>query len=73
MSGTGLSGLDRDERVSNLLDTSREAVVSNNEVEKFGIPHRTHSQAKLKKLFVWHCLPRVSLGGSVGRLFFFFF
>ena len=23
--------------------------------------------AKLKKMFVWHCLPRVSLGGSVGR------
>ena len=30
-------------------------------------------QAKLKKLFVWHCLPRVLLGGSVGRHFFFFF
>ena len=26
LSGTGLSGSDRDERVSNLLDTSREAV-----------------------------------------------
>ena len=24
-------------------------------------------------MFVWHCLPRVSLGGSVGRHFFFFF
>ena len=47
LSGTGLSGSDRDERVSNLLDTSREAVVSNNEVEKFGIPHRTHSHAML--------------------------
>ena len=34
LSGTGLSCWDRDERVSNLLDTSREAVVSNNEVEK---------------------------------------
>ena len=22
-----------------------------------------------KKMFVWHCLPRVSLGGSVGRFF----
>ena len=42
-----LSGSDRDERVSNLLDTSREAVVSNNEVEKFGIPHRMHSHAML--------------------------
>ena len=47
LSGTGLSGSDRDERVSNLLDTSREAVVSNNEVEKFGIPHRMHSHAML--------------------------
>ena len=47
LSGTGLSGSDRDERVSNPLDTSREAVVSNNEVEKFGIPHRMHSHAML--------------------------
>ena len=47
LSGTGLSGSDRDERVSNLLDTSRETVVSNNEVEKFGIPHRMHSHAML--------------------------
>ena len=31
------------------------------------------NEAKLKKLFVWHCLPRVSLGWSVGRHFFFFF
>ena len=23
-------------------------------------------------MFVWHCLPRVSLGGSVGRHFFLF-
>ena len=37
LSGIGLSGSDRDERDSNLLDISREAVVSNNEVEKFGI------------------------------------
>ena len=44
---TILSGSERDERVSNLLDTSREAVVSNNEVEKFGIPHRMHSHAML--------------------------
>ena len=47
LSGTGISGSDRDERVSNLLDTSREAVVSNNDVEKFGIPHRMHSHAML--------------------------
>ena len=31
LSGIGLSGSDRDERDSNLLDISREAVVSNNE------------------------------------------
>ena len=36
LSGIGLSGSDRDERDSNLLDTSKEDVVSNNEVEKFG-------------------------------------
>ena len=35
LSGIGLSGSDRDERDSNLLDTSKEDVVSNNEVEKF--------------------------------------
>ena len=28
-------------------------------------------EAKLKKMFVWHCLPRVSLGGSVAGHFFF--
>ena len=47
LSGIGLSGSDRDERDSNLLDISREAVVSNNEVEKFGIPQRMHSHAIL--------------------------
>ena len=35
LSGIGLSGSDRDERDSNLLDISREAVVPNNEVEKW--------------------------------------
>ena len=35
LSGIGLSGWDRDERDSNLLDISREAVVSNNEVESY--------------------------------------
>ena len=45
--GIGLSGSDRDERDSNLLDTSKEDVVSNNEVEKFGIPQRIHSHAML--------------------------
>ena len=43
LSGIGLSGSDRDERDSNLLDISREAVVSNNEVEKFGIPQRIYA------------------------------
>ena len=47
LSGIGLSGSDRDERDSNLSDISREAVVSNNEVEKFGIPQRMHSHAIL--------------------------
>ena len=32
---------------------------------------RDKSRAKLKKLFVWHCLPRVSLGRL--ELFFFVF
>ena len=30
------------------------------------------NEAKLKKMFVWHCLPRVLLEGSVGRHFFLF-
>ena len=38
---------------------------------------RSHSpytvRPSLKKMFVWHCLPRVSLCGSFGQLFFFFF
>ena len=46
-SGTTLSGSDRDERVSNLLCVSREAEVSNKDVEKSGIPHFIHSQATL--------------------------
>ena len=46
-SGTGLSGSDRDDRVSNLLDTSREASVSNNDVEKFGMPHRMQASDTL--------------------------
>ena len=41
LSDTGLSGSDRDDRVS------REAVVSNNDVKKFGITHRMHSHAML--------------------------
>ena len=30
------------------------------------------AKAKLKKMFVWRCLPWLSLGGSVGRHFFSF-
>ena len=47
LSSTGLSGSERDDNVSNLLDTSRKAVISNKDVEKFGIPHRMHSHAIL--------------------------
>ena len=46
ISGIGLSISDREESESNLLLwVSREAVVhvSNNDVEKFGIPHFKHS------------------------------
>ena len=45
LSGTGLSGSNRDDKVSNRLDTSKEAVVSNKDVEKLGIPHLMHSHA----------------------------
>ena len=47
LSGIGLSGSDRDVRVSNLLDTCKVAVVSNNDVENFGIQQRIHSQTRL--------------------------
>ena len=47
LSGTGLSGSDKVDRVSNLLDISREAEVSNKDVEKFGIPHLMHSHEML--------------------------
>ena len=43
LSGTGLSGSDRDDNESNLLWVSREVEVSNKVVEKFGIPHLIHS------------------------------
>ena len=45
MSGTRLSGSDRDDEVSNRLDASKEAVVSNKDMEKLGIPHLMHSHA----------------------------
>ena len=41
--GIGLLGSDREDRESNRLWVSREAVVSNKNVEKFGIPHCMHS------------------------------
>ena len=47
LSGTGLSGSNKVDSVSNLLDISREAVVSNKDVEKFGIPHLKHSHEML--------------------------
>ena len=47
LSGTGLSGSDRDDKVSKRLDTSKEAVVSNKDVEKLGIPPLMHSHAML--------------------------
>ena len=31
------------------------------------------SKAMLKKMFVWHCRPRGSAGGSVDQLFFLLF
>ena len=43
ISGIGLSGSDREESESNRLWVCREAVVSNIDVEKFGIPHFKHS------------------------------
>ena len=47
LSGIGLSGSDRVDRVSKRLDTSREAEVSNKDVEKFGMSHLTHSRVML--------------------------
>ena len=43
ISGIRLSGLDSEDKDSSLLWVSREAVVSNNDMEKFGIPHFMHS------------------------------
>ena len=47
LSGTRPSGSDRDDKVSNRLDASKEAVVSNKDVEKLGNPHLMHSHAML--------------------------
>ena len=47
LSGTALSCSDKVDRVSNLLDISREAEVSNKDVEKFGFPHLMHSREML--------------------------
>ena len=43
ISGIGLSGSDREESKSNQLWVSREAVVSNSDVENCGSPHFKHS------------------------------
>ena len=43
----GSGTANRDDKVSNRLDTSKEAVVSNKDVEKLGIPHLMHSHAML--------------------------
>ena len=45
LSDTGLSGSDRDVNVSDLLWRPKDAVVSNREVEKLGVPHFIHSHA----------------------------
>ena len=47
ISGIGLSGSDREESESNRLWVSREAVVSNSNLEKFGNPHFKHSHTML--------------------------
>ena len=44
LSGTGLSGSDRDDNELNLFWVSREVEVSNSVVEKFGIPRLMHSR-----------------------------
>lgn len=49
-SGRGLSGMSEeshDDRLSNLFEVFIHAIVSNNEVEKFGRPHLKQSQAIL--------------------------
>ena len=47
LSGIGLSGSGRVDRVSKRLDRPREAEVSNKDVERFGMPHLTHSHSML--------------------------
>ena len=57
LSVTGLSGSDRDDKVSNRLDTSKEAVVSNKDVEKLGIlsPKTTTTTTKLSQFSRENC------------------
>ena len=50
---------DRDERVSNMFDISREAVVPNNEVEKFYIPKHIHSPVQVKDPYTGSILMHV--------------
>ena len=58
ISGIRLSGSDREESESNRLWVSREAVVSNSDVEKFGIPHFKHSHTMF--LPKEHCMGRIA-------------
>ena len=47
ISGFGLSEFDRKESKSNPLWVTREAMVSNSDLEKFGIPHFKHFKHSL--------------------------
>ena len=72
LSGTRLSGSDKVDGVSNLLDNSREAEVPNKDVEKFGIPHRQHSHEilLLTDLSKHHTsMPRSPTSGVLSRPF----
>ena len=55
LSGTGLSGSDKVDRVSNLLDISREAEVSNKDVEKFGICTIPRTKFNRHYIFCHNC------------------
>ena len=55
LSGIGLSGSDSDDKESNLLLVSREAVVSNKDVKKFGIPHFMHSHTMFYRMMYSGC------------------
>ena len=55
ISGIGLSGSDSDDKESNLLWVSREAVVSNKYVEKSGIPQSMHSHTMFYTMIYSGC------------------